>query len=169
MDEKVRQFIERRKSEMMEEHKKILAEIPEFQVREYSDLKICSKEYPLWDAVKMQPFRVTLNTDISEEDFEAMRKYITQSNTLPEDSHLVMPSDGADKALQTLSTICLIMTFVGLITVVVGLVAEEEIPLFAGLGGTILFYFERISLRWYINVSVRLRQIVSCLNNLKTK
>ena len=73
MNECVQQFIERRKKEVAKERRKRLATIPEFQIREYSNDKVINEEYPLWDEIKNQPYKISV-MDVSDDDFEVIKK-----------------------------------------------------------------------------------------------
>ena len=77
MNERVQQFIERRKKEVAKERRKLLAKIPEFQIREYSNNKVINEEYPLWDKTKNQSYKISV-VDVSEDDFEVIKKYLSQ-------------------------------------------------------------------------------------------
>lgn len=171
MNESVKQFIDRRKKEVAEERKKLLAKIPEFQIREYSDLNACNEEYPLWDAVKNHPYRIS-SIDIGEDDFEAMKKYLQQEEDVKtEDEGLVKPSNAADKTLSILAVICLILAFIGLI---IGFIGLDEVSyswwdpttLIVGFSSFVVFFFEWATLRLLVNISVRLRQINNSLNKI---
>ena len=60
MNECVQQFIERRKREVAKERRELLATIPEFQIREYSNEKVINEEYPLWDKIKNQSYKISV-------------------------------------------------------------------------------------------------------------
>lgn len=171
MNEYVKQFIDRRKKEVAEERKKLLAKIPEFQIREYSDLNACNEEYPLWDAVKNHPYKVS-SVDVSEDDFEVMKKYLQQEEDVNiEDEGLVKPSNAADKALSVLAVICLVLAFIGLI---VGFIGLNDVSFswwnpttsIIGFSSFVVFLIEWATLRLLVNISVRLRQINNNLNSL---
>ncbi|MBQ8958759.1 MAG: hypothetical protein IJ057_09740 [Bacteroidales bacterium] len=172
MNENVQKFIERRKKELAEERKKLLAAVPELQIREYAaaDLRVSNEEYPKWDTEKNQPYKILAYVDVSEDDFEAMKKYLSHDeNTMTEDEGIVKPSNAADKTLSILAIICLILAFVGLI---VGFVGLKDVSfswwnpttLIIGFGAFVLFFFEWATLRLLVNISVRLRQINNNLN-----
>lgn len=191
MNEHVQQFIDRRKREIAEERKKLLSKIPEFQIREYSDLEVCNKDYPLWDVDKKQPYRVS-SIEVSEDDFEEMKKYLfyhqeekamTEINTekinkyptneekiKAVDEGLVKPSNAADKTLSILAIICLILAFVGLIVGFIGLSDVDSLwwdptLLIVGFSAFGALLIEWAILRLLVNISVRLRQIN---NNLQS-
>ena len=173
MNEYVKQFIDRRKKEVATERKKLLAEIPEFQIREYSDQNVVSKDYPYWDVVKHHPYRISDIVDVSEDDFELMKNYLQQEKQekeiRTEGEGLVKPSNAADKALAILAIIVLVLAFVGLIIGFVGLIDVgyswwDPTLLIVGFSSFVLFFIEWATLRLLINISVRLRQIN---NNLR--
>ena len=121
MNECVQQFIERRKKEVAKERRKRLATIPEFQIREYSNDKVINEEYPLWDEIKNQPYKISV-MDVSDDDFEVIKKYLSQEEGIKvENEDLVKPSNAADKTLSVLAVICLILAFIGLIIGFIGL------------------------------------------------
>lgn len=169
MNECVQQFIERRKLEVANERRKLLSTIPEFQIREYSNDKVINEEYPLWDAAKNQSYKIS-SVDVSEEEFEMMKKYLSQNDEAKtENEGMVKPSNAADKTLSILAIICLILSFVGLI---VGFVGLDEVSFswwnptlsIVGFSAFVVFLIEWATLRLLVNISVRLRQINNNLN-----
>ena len=164
MNERVQQFIDRRKMEIAKERRKLLATIPEFQIREYSNNKVVNEEYPLWDEAKNQSYKIS-TVDVSEEDFEVMKKYLSQNDEAKtENEGMVKPSNAADKTLSVLAIICLILSFVGLIVGLSGLSEADSYSwdptlLIVGLSSFVVFLIEWATLRLLVNISVRLRQI----------
>ena len=167
MNECVQQFIDRRKKEIAEERKKVLAKIPEFQRREYSGLKHCDEKYPLWDLVKQKPYKISAVVDVSEDDFEKIRKYLPKEEEdviKTEDEGMVKPSNAADKTLSVLAVICLVFAFIGLIVGFVGLsdidsYFWEPTILIIGFSAFVVLLIEWATLRLFVNISFRLRQI----------
>ena len=169
MNEYVQKFIERRKREVAKERRELLATIPEFQIREYSNNTVINEEYPLWDAAKNQSYKIS-SVDVSEEDFEVMKKYLSQNDEAKtENEGMVKPSNAADKTLSVFAIICLILSFVGLI---VGFVGFTDISfswwdptlLIVGFSAFVVLLIEWATLRILVNISVRLRQINNNLN-----
>jgi len=169
MNEHVQKFIDRRKKEVDEERKKLLAKIPEFQIREYSTHQNINEEYPLWDAAKNQSYKISA-IDVSEDDFEVMKKYLLQDDEAKtENEGMVKPSNAADKTLSIFAIICLIMAFIGLI---VGFVGLDEVSFswwnptlsIVGFSAFVVLFGEWAILRLLVNISVRLRQINNNLN-----
>ena len=169
MNERVQQFIERRKKEVAKERRKLLAKIPEFQIREYSNNKVINEEYPLWDKTKNQSYKISV-VDVSEDDFEVIKKYLSQEEgNKAEKEDLVKSSNAADKTLSVLAVICLILAFIGLI---IGFIGLNEVSyswwnpttLIIGFSSFVVFFFEWATLRLLVNISVRLRQINNSLN-----
>lgn len=163
---------EERKKEIAEERKKVLAKIPEFQRREYSGLKYCDEKYPLWDLVKQKPYKISAVVDVSEDDFEKIRKYLPKEEEdviKTEDEGMVKPSNAADKTLSVLAVICLVFAFIGLIVGFVGLsdidsYFWEPTILIIGFSAFVVLLIEWATLRLFVNISVRLRQINNNLN-----
>ena len=175
MNEHVQQFIDRRKREIAKERNKLLAKIPELQIREYSNNSERDKEYPLWDAKKKQSYKISGIVDVSEEDFEMMKDYLIKEETvkpkvITEDEGLVKPSNAADKTLSVLAVICLILAFIGLIVGFVGLTDVsyswwDPTTLIVGFSTFVVLLIEWATLRLLVNISVRLRQINNNLQN----
>ena len=175
MNECVQKFIERRKCEIAKERMKLLSKIPEFQIREYSNNMVLNEEYPLWDAVKNQSYKIS-SVDVSEEDFEVMKKYLSQNDEVSqndeaktENKGMVKPSNVADKTLSVLAVICLVLAFIGLIVGFVGLIDVgsyywDPTMLIVGFSSFVVLIIEWAILRLLVNISVRLRQINNNLN-----
>ena len=164
MNDYVQKFIERRNHEIAKERRELLASIPEFQIREYSNNKAINEEYPLWDAAKNQSYKIS-SVDVSEEDFEVIKKYLSQNDEAKtENEGMVKPSNAADKTLSVFAIICLIMAFIGLI---VGFVGLDEVSYswwnptlsIVGFSAFVVLFGEWAILRLLVNISVRLRQI----------
>ena len=169
MNDYVQKFIERRNHEIAKERRELLASIPEFQIREYSNNKAINEEYPLWDAAKNQSYKIS-SVDVSEEDFEVIKKYLSQNDEAKtENEGMVKPSNAADKTLSVFAIICLIMAFIGLI---VGFVELDEVSYswwnptlsIVGFSAFVVLFGEWAILRLLVNISVRLRQINNNLN-----
>ena len=171
MNERVQQFIERRKKEVAKERRKLLAKIPEFQIREYSNNKVINEEYPLWDKTKNQSYKISV-VDVSEDDFEVIKKYLSQEEgNKAEKEDLVKPSNAADKTLSVLAVICLVLSFVGLIVGFIGLNEADSYrwnPTLSivGFSAFVVLFIEWATLRLFVNISVRLRQINNNLNRV---
>lgn len=170
MNEYVQRFIDRRKKEIVDERKKLLAKIPELQIREYSDMSVSNEEYPHWDSEKNHPYKIASIVDVSDDDYEAMKKYLVlEENSGLEDEGMVKPRNAADKALSILAVICLILAFIGLIVGLVGLNEADSLywnptTSIVGFSSFVLFLIEWATLRLLVNISVRLRQINNNLN-----
>ena len=171
MNDYVQKFIERRNHEIAKERRELLASIPEFQIREYSNNKAINEEYPLWDAAKNQSYKIS-SVDVSEEDFEVIKKYLSQNDEAKtENEGMVKPSNAADKTLSVFAIICLIMAFIGLI---VGFVELDEVSYswwnptlsIVGFSAFVVLFGEWAILRLLVNISVRLRQINNNLNKI---
>ena len=168
MNEKVQQFIERRKKENDEERKKLLARIPELQTRVYSGHEKINAEFPFWDNSKNQSFTIS-TIEVSDDDFEAMKKYLLLDDGNKVDENTVKPSNAADKTLSALAKIYLILAFAGLIVGFVGLIdvgsySWNPTTLIVGFSSFVVFLIGWATLRLLVNISVRLRQINNNLN-----